>query len=33
VAARRLADLYRVVTFRKPRYASIDHGRPEGPAR
>ena len=31
-AARRLADLYRVLTLRKPRYAAIDAGKPEGPA-
>ena len=30
--ARRAADLYRVLTFRRPRYASIERGRPEGPA-
>ena len=30
-AARRLADLYRVLSLRKPRYAAIDRGRPEGP--
>jgi glycosyltransferase involved in cell wall biosynthesis len=31
-AARRLADLYRVLSLRKPRYAAIDAGKPEGPA-
>ena len=32
-AARRLADLYRVLTLRKPRYATLERGKPEGPAR
>jgi hypothetical protein len=32
-ATRRLADLYRVLTLRKPRYAALDRGKPEGPAR
>ncbi len=32
-AARRLADLYRILSLRKPRYAAIDRGRPKGPAR
>jgi glycosyltransferase involved in cell wall biosynthesis len=30
-AARRLADLYRVLTFRRPRYAVLERGKPEGP--
>ena len=32
-AARRLADFYRIVSLRKPRYAAIDSGDREGPAR
>lgn len=32
-AARRLADLYRVATLRKPRYSAAEAGKPEGPAR
>ena len=31
-AARRLADLYRIITLRKPRYAAVERSRPEGPA-
>ncbi len=31
-AARWLADLYRVASLRKPRYAAIDRGKREGPA-
>jgi glycosyltransferase involved in cell wall biosynthesis len=31
-AARRLADWYRVLTLRRPRYAAIERGKPEGPA-
>ncbi|MFY9317916.1 MAG: glycosyltransferase family 2 protein [Burkholderiales bacterium] len=32
-ATRRLADLYRVLTLRKPRYSALDRSKPEGPAR
>ena len=31
-AARRLADLYRVISLRRPRYAATDAGKPEAPA-
>jgi len=31
--ARRMADFYRVASLRKPRYAAIDGGGREGPAR
>lgn len=30
--ARRLADMYRVISLRKPRYSAIDRRKPQGPA-